>query len=94
MSQDTANTTKFAKSLLLPDSLLNTTNWKATLFGDSGYLEEEAEQGYPSDPEYYTEQGLNAKELLLGISKSIVSVVSFVGNFTNFHLYKLYVFSY
>ncbi|CAN6217774.1 unnamed protein product [Urochloa humidicola] len=65
MPQDTVNTT-------------DTVDWEALLFEDASCVEEAAEQGYPSDPEYFTEQDLNAKELLLGISKSIVFVVSSV----------------
>lgn len=66
------------------DSLLDSFDWEAIFLDkeDASFPEATTEHDCPSDPEDFTEQGLDAKKLVLGISKSIVSLVSSVGNFT------------
>jgi len=49
----------------------------------------EAEEDDPSDPEGFTQEALNAKQVVLCLSKSIVSLVSPVGTFTALHLYRI-----
>jgi hypothetical protein len=48
---------------------------------------EAEEDDDPSDPEGFTQEALNAKQVVLCLSKSIVSLVSSVGTFTALHLY-------
>jgi hypothetical protein len=63
--------------------------WRNALFGDpEGDSDMEAEEDDdPSDPEGFTQEALNAKQVVLCLSKSIVSLVSSVGTFTALHLY-------
>ena len=64
--------------------------WKEHFFGDTfSDLDAAAEEDSPSHPQDFTKEGLDAKEVVLCLSKSIVSLVSSVGNFTDFQLYNI-----
>jgi len=64
--------------------------WRNALFGDpEGDSDMEAEEDDPSDPEGFTQEALNAKQVVLCLSKSIVSLVSSVGTFTTLHLHRI-----
>ena len=54
-----------------------------------GDLDMEAEEDDPSDPEGFTQEALNAKQVVLCLSKSIVSLVSSFGTFTTLHLHRI-----
>ncbi|CAL5081602.1 unnamed protein product [Urochloa decumbens] len=53
--------------------------WKENFYGDTDSdLDAAAEEDEPSHPQDFTKEGLDAKEVVLCLAKSIVSLVSFV----------------